>query len=143
MEAHFLALSGLAIYQPSLVEDNESTDILMGYLHQYKLKLLWHLVEMNDTNPAGKVRHEFGKNCAIDKYFWIHVKIVTWKNHTYWYQLYFLHVYVPINLTILKCPVLVKKIARNTFIFWPMHLSWSLTGLIPRKQKLNFEGIFI
>jgi len=24
--------------------------------------------------PAGKVRHKFGKNCAIGKYFGIHIK---------------------------------------------------------------------
>jgi len=29
---------------------------------------------MKDSTPAGKVRHKFGKNCAIDKYFGIHVK---------------------------------------------------------------------
>jgi len=32
---------------------------------------------------AGKVRQEFGKNCAIDKYFGTHIKncaIETWKN---------------------------------------------------------------
>jgi len=37
----------------------------------------------NISYPSGKVRHEFGKNCAIDKYFGTHIKnctIETWKN---------------------------------------------------------------
>jgi len=54
--------------------------------------------------PTGKVRHEFGKNCAIDKYFGTHVR-----NHIYLIKSYFFVHMLPIYLTILKCPFLVKK----------------------------------
>jgi len=43
--------------------------------------------------PTAKVRHEFGKNCAIDKYFGTHVKnstIVQWKSRNYLIKSYFL-----------------------------------------------------
>jgi len=42
--------------------------------------------------PVGTVRHEFGENCPIDKYFRIHLKncaLVTLKTRIYKYQMYF------------------------------------------------------
>jgi len=62
--------------------------------------------------PAEKVRHEFGKNCSIVKYFWTHIKnwaIVTWKKCIYFKKLYFFHVYVPFHTTIAKCSYLINK----------------------------------
>jgi len=42
---------------------------------------------------------------------------VTRKNCNYFIKSYFFHVYVPIHLTILKCPFFSKKMEQNTVIF--------------------------
>jgi len=65
------------------------------------------------------VRHKFGKNCAIDKYFATHVKKLCYCDLKKMYLLLSIVLFcvnIPIYLTIFKCPFFSEKIARNTII---------------------------
>jgi len=82
-------------------------------------KVLW--VSWRDQTPAGKVRHKIGKNCAIDKYFGIHIKncaIVMWKSCIYYQQLYVFSYICPDIFNNFEIPFLLKKMPKTRPFFW-------------------------
>jgi len=116
--------------------------------------------EIPKSIPAGKVKHEFGKNCAIDKYFGTHINncaIVAWKNVTKFIKLYFLCI-CSNSFNNLVCHFLSKKMEWNTVIFpagmleifIPMRteslsVDWRLSEFATKKSKqtgqTNKEGL--
>jgi len=86
---------------------------------EYDFTNLTWIIKNRPDHPTGKMRHEFGKNCAIVKDFGTHIKnctmdlgyncaIVTWKMYLL-HKIEFFCIYVPIHLTIAKCLYLEKN----------------------------------